>query len=104
MVVVRNASIMLGRASVRYYVAYASHSPGEKIERPAWVFNNPMQVPTLFYVVCVVGLITEHVDAARITLAWIYVAARGMHAIVYIGWNRVQWRFACGRRAASCWA
>jgi hypothetical protein len=100
MVVARNASIMLGRASVRYYVAYTSHTPSEKIERPARVFNNLMQVPTLFYVVCVLGLVTRHVDGAQITLAWIYVAARCLHAIVYIGWNRVQWRFACW--AASC--
>jgi len=100
MVVVRNVSVMRGLTSVRYYVDYTSHTPREQIERPARAFNNLMQVPTLFYVVCMLGLITEDVDAAQVTLAWIYVAARGVHAIVYIGWNRVQWRFACW--AASC--
>jgi len=100
MVVVRNVSIMLGRVSVRYYVAYASHTPSEKIERPARVFNNLMQVPTLFYVVCLLCLVTGDVDAAQVTLAWIYVAARCLHAVVYMGWNRVQWRFACW--VASC--
>jgi hypothetical protein len=100
MVVVRNVSVLRGLASVRYYVDYTSHAPGEQIERPARAFNNLMQVPTLFYVACVLGLITEDVDGAQIALAWIYVAARCVHAIVYIAWNRVQWRFACW--ASSC--
>jgi hypothetical protein len=100
MVVARNAAILRGLVSVRYYVDYASHTPREWIERPARAFNNLMQVPTLFYVVCVLGIVTGVADRAQITLAWCYVAARAVHAIIYIGWNFVPFRFGCW--AASC--
>jgi hypothetical protein len=40
------------------------------------------------------------VDAAQVTRAWVYFAARCVHAIVFIAWKHVQWRFGCW--AASC--
>jgi hypothetical protein len=100
MVVVRNVASMTGRVAPQYYVDYASHPPREWIERPARTFNNLMQLPTLFYVVCVLGLVMGNVDRAQIALAWFYVASRTAHAIVYIGWNHVPHRFTSW--IASC--
>jgi hypothetical protein len=46
-----------------------------------------MQVPTLFYVVCLSMMVTGEIDHAQLLLAWIFVAARLLHAVVYIGWK-----------------
>jgi hypothetical protein len=100
MVLARNGAILKGIASVRYYADYRSNPPQEWIERPARTFNNLLQVPTLFYVVCLLGMVTGVTDEAQITLAWFYVGARVVHSIVYVGWNYVPARFGCW--FASC--
>lgn len=94
MVLARNVSILLGRASVRYYRDYASDLPPEWIERPARTFNNLMQLPTLFHVVGLLMLVTARADSAQVALAWLFVATRALHAVVYIAWNNVSYRFA----------
>jgi len=90
MVLARNVAVVRGAASVRYYADYHSDVPDERIERPARTFNNLMQVPTLFYVVCLLMLVTRKTDAAQVWLAWTFVAFRAAHALVYA----VPYRFA----------
>ena len=92
--VVRNLSIIRGSASMRYYETYADDRPAEWIERPAMTFNNLFQVPLLFYVVCVLMLVTDEIDSVQVTLAWLFVGARIAHAFIYIVFNRVPYRFA----------
>lgn len=101
MVVVRNATILRGITNADYYSAYQpSRHPPEWVERPARAFNNLLQVPVLFYVVCLLMMITGRVDEPQVTFAWIYVAIRVLHAVIYIGWNYVPYRF--GAWLASC--
>jgi hypothetical protein len=94
MVAVRNGAILRGAAHVRYYHAYSSDIPDERIERPARTFNNLMQVPTLFYVVCLLMLVTGVADRAQLLLGWVFAATRAVHAVIYVGLNRVPYRFA----------
>lgn len=95
MVVVRNWAVLTERASVTYYADYKREVPEEWIERPARAFNNLLQVPILFYVVCLLMIVTRQLDHAQLLLAWAFVALRALHAVVYIGWNYVPYRFAC---------
>jgi hypothetical protein len=53
-----------------------------------------MQLPTLFYVVCLLMLALRHIDPAQAALAWLFVSLRALHATLYIFWNRVSFRFA----------
>ena len=94
MVVARNVAVLRGTASVRYFVAYRAEFPGEHIERPARTFDNLMQVPTLFYVVCLLMLVTQRADAQQAALAWAFVVLRAVHAALFITLNRVFLRFA----------
>ena len=94
MVVVRNVATFRGLSSPRYYLTYNSDVPPDWIERPARTFNNLMQVPTLFYAVCTLMLITRELDRAQLAYAWLFVAVRAVHAVVYIGWNPLPYRFA----------
>jgi hypothetical protein len=94
MVVVRNGTIMRGITNPSYYRDYHSGAPPEWVERPARTFNNLLQVPTLFYVICLLMMVTGELDEVQITLAWVFVAMRFVHAFIYIGWNYVPYRFA----------
>jgi len=92
--VVRNVSIIRGQASMRYYETYGDDAPAEWIERPAKTFNNLFQVPLLFYVVCLLMMVSEEIDSIQVTLAWLFVGTRIAHAFIYIVFNRVPYRFA----------
>ena len=61
---------------------------------PNRVFMNLVEVPALFYVVCIVCFVTANVNVLLLTLAWLYVALRIVHSIVYLTYNHVVHRFA----------
>jgi hypothetical protein len=94
MVVVRNLATLRGLSSPQYYLTYNSDVPADWIERPARTFNNLMQIPTLFYLVCTLMLITQKLDRAQLAYAWLFVVVRVVHAVVYISWNPLPYRFA----------
>ncbi|MGQ0698452.1 MAG: MAPEG family protein [Panacagrimonas sp.] len=90
MFVFRNFAVARGDASILYYQAYrASEAPSEWIERPARAFMNLLEVPVLFYVLCILMLVTRICDAAQVQLAWVFVGLRALHALIYIGVNHV---------------
>jgi hypothetical protein len=53
---------------------------------------NQFEFPVLFYVLMILLLITRQADFIQITLAWIFVALRIVHAYVHVTSNRVQLR------------
>jgi hypothetical protein len=61
---------------------------------PNRIFMNLVEVPPLFYVLCVVFYVTGHVTALVLALAWLYCALRFAHSIIYLTYNRVFHRFA----------
>ena len=93
MVSTRNIATLRGQVAARYYLAYSGPEPADWIERPARAFNNLMQLPTLFYVACTLMLVTAHVDRAQLAYAWLFVALRALHAVLYILWNPLPYRF-----------
>ncbi|NOU22694.1 MAG: MAPEG family protein, partial [Methyloglobulus sp.] len=101
MVVVRNLAVIRGSASIRYFSDFKSDTPvDDRLERPARTFNNLMQVPTLFYIICILMLIEKETDNVQVILAWTYVLLRWLHAIIYMALNWVPYRFAFW--ASSC--
>lgn len=99
MLIARNLAVFFEKASVRYYQDYTHEVPDERIERPARLFNNLLQVPVLFYVLCVLMIATGSADSLQGTLAWLFVATRLVHAAVYLALNHVPTRLCawlCG--------
>lgn len=52
-------------------------------------FMNLLEMPVLFYVVCVSLYVTKNVDSASIWLAWLYVCFRMVHSIIHLTYNHV---------------
>lgn len=92
--VIRNVSVMRGVASIDYYRTYRDGHPGEHIERAARIYDNLLQLPLLFYVICTLLMLTGHSDSVQVSLAWLFVVSRYLHAVVYMVWNVVPYRFA----------
>lgn len=90
----RNVAVVRRVASLRYYKTYTTDAPPEWVERPARAFMNLLEVPLLFYLVCVLMLQTARWDSVQLSLAWLFVASRYLHAAIYIGLNDVPLRFA----------
>jgi len=93
MLLARNISVAIGKVAVSYYRNYRDDVPPEWIERPARTFMNLLEVPVLFYVACLLMLVTQQCDRAQVLLAGTFVATRAVHALIYIGVNHVPARF-----------
>lgn len=100
MLLARNVSVAVGKVAIGYYRNYRDDAPPEWIERPARAFMNLLEVPVLFYVACLLMLVTRECDRAQVLLAAAFVAMRAVHAAIYIGVNHVPARF--GAYVAGC--
>lgn len=70
--------------------------------RPQWksragivsnAFHNQLEMPMLFYAVVAFAMIANGVDDVMVTLAWVYVALRLVHAAIHTTYNHVPHRF-----------
>jgi hypothetical protein len=93
MLTFRNGAILSGLAKSDYYSAYQASHPADWVERPARTFNNLMQVPSLFYVVCLAMIVMHTADRTQLAYAWLFTLLRAAHAVIYIGWNYLPLRF-----------
>jgi hypothetical protein len=50
---------------------------------------NLLEMPVLFYVVCLSFYVTRHVNAGVTRLAWVYVGLRLLHSLIHLTTNRV---------------
>lgn len=52
-------------------------------------YMNLLELPLLFYVVCVVMFVTQTVTPTAVGLAWAYVALRSVHSLIHLTYNKV---------------
>jgi hypothetical protein len=57
-------------------------------------YMNLLELPVLFYAVCVAAYVTQTVDTLILELAWAYVALRLAHSLVHITVNHVVTRLS----------
>ena len=88
----RNVAIVRGAVSERYFQTFTD-KPAEWVERPIRTYMNLLELPVLFYVVCLLMLTTGKFDPVQASLAWVFVVTRYVHAFIYIGFNHVPLRF-----------
>ena len=68
--------------------------PGE-VSIPNRNYMNLLELPMLFYVVCLLNYITSPaVSALTLWLAWAYVGLRALHSLVHLTYNNVMHRLA----------
>jgi hypothetical protein len=88
----RVGAVRQGLVSAAYYRIYQGALEPESAAKPARHFANLFEAPVLFYVACLAAMIMQFTGAAMQALAWIYVAARIVHAYIHLGGNRLRYR------------
>lgn len=56
--------------------------------------KNLFELPTLFYILCLIIFATQHVDMIFLYSAWAYVGLRAIHSLIHCTTNVVNLRFA----------
>jgi len=70
-----------------------AHGVLKDSESAADNFSNLFELPVLFYVAILLALILMLQDGMLVLLAWTWVAARLVHSLIHITYNRVMHRF-----------
>jgi hypothetical protein len=52
-------------------------------------YMNLLELPTLFYPVCLMFYVAHRVDAAALVMAWAYVVLRAVHSVIHLTYNGV---------------
>jgi hypothetical protein len=65
--------------------------PGE-VSIPNRNYMNLTEMPVLFYVICLMLLVSQRVDLMFLWLAWIYVGLRVLHSLIHVTYNKVYHR------------
>lgn len=79
----------------------AVHPRDIALRQPSWpprvlqianAAHNQLELPTLFYVLTILAIITRHADVLFVVMAWIFALSRLAHAYVHVTSNRVNIR------------
>ena len=65
----------------------------ETINYASYNLHNLLELPVIFYVLCLTLYVTNSVDGFYMTAAWIFVVFRILHSVVHCTFNRVILRF-----------
>jgi hypothetical protein len=65
-----------------------------RVSLPNRNLMNLLELPVLFYVVCLMLYVTGGASSFAVELAWAYVALRIVHSLVHLTYNRVVHRLA----------
>ena len=76
-----------------FFEAYRDYEEPENLRIASRHVINLFEVPTLFYVVAILILVTEQTSTLLLVLAWAFVAARYLHTIIHLTSNKVILRF-----------
>jgi hypothetical protein len=88
----RFASVRAGQVRVKEIALREQNWP-VRVQQIANTFHNQFEVPMLFYALVALALLTRQADLVFVLMAWIFVAARLVHAYIYTTSNVVIRRF-----------
>ncbi len=88
MFIARVRALKSGQLKVNDFKLYTNPGP-DAVVQTARHYANLFEMPVLFYVACILGLILNLTSFAFVILAWAYVLARVIHSYVHTGNNRV---------------
>ncbi|MCB9703811.1 MAG: MAPEG family protein [Myxococcales bacterium] len=91
--VVRIPLIVHRRTDPRYFRVREGAPPPASERAPTHHLANLFEMPVLFFALVPLLLITGAVDPLQVDLAWGYVAARALHALIHLTYNRPEHRF-----------
>ncbi len=71
----------------------ASKILSEQVQYPANNLRNLLELPILFYALCLYLYVTQTADSTYLVAAWLFVGLRAVHSAIHCTFNRVKYRF-----------
>lgn len=65
----------------------------EHVQYPAYNFRNLLELPVLFYMLCLYLYVSGNVDTLYVIAAWLFVGLRAVHSTIQCTTNIVMQRF-----------
>jgi len=62
---------------------------GESASVPSRNHASLLEMPVLFYAICLMAFVTNRVDNGMLLFAWTYVGLRALHSAVHLSYNAV---------------
>lgn len=85
----RASAVKTGEVKINEFKTYdTGHQGPRQMVQASRHFSNLFEAPVLFYVVCILGILFSEGFVFTV-LAWMYVAARVVHAYIHIGSNKI---------------
>jgi len=56
-------------------------------------YSNLLELPVLFYVLCLAAIATQHIPGWLPAFAWLFVGTRVLHSVIQCTYNKVMHRF-----------
>lgn len=89
----RRAAIVSGEISIKYYRTYDQGREPERLKVLTRHASNLLETPVLFYTGLLFAVVSGATNVFFATLAWLYIAARALHAVIHLGSNNITHRF-----------
>ena len=83
-----------GQVSAHDFKCGESCNVPDEVCMPNRNLMNLLEIPVLFYAVCLMLYVTHTVDGLAVALAWVYVVLRCIHSFIHLSYNHVFHRFA----------
>ena len=97
----RVAAVRSGAVDARFYKTHqGENTEPHRVAQNARHFTNLFENPVLFYVACVVAMVSGLGGTPMLVLAWLFVATRIVHAVIHLTSNRIPQRVTA---YASSW-
>ena len=87
--ILRSRALRTREVSLSFFRSFSKGTQPEPLAVAQRAYGNLLEAPPLFHVVCVLIIVTRHVDSVAVTLAWAYVLARIVQAAIHLGYNNV---------------
>lgn len=88
MFLTRVSAVKSGKVKMSYFRTYTQSEGPESMLKASRHFSNLFEVPVLFYVVTILGMLL-HEGTAFLWLSWLYVVTRAVHAFIHMGYNNI---------------
>ncbi len=86
----RVTAVRSGAVDARFYKTHqGENTEPREVAQNARHFTNLFENPVLFYVACVVAMVSGLGGLPMLVLAWLFVATRIVHAFIHLTTNRI---------------
>ena len=89
LLVLRTKAVRTRKISPRYFKLNKGGEESDRMVAVGHNYSNLLELPFLFYVVCVIAIILNQSAEYFIIHAWVFVALRYLHSYIHITYNHV---------------